>query len=231
MYHISLCFSWVALFGLGVRGWNKADPILKLTGSPKPEPEGSPPRAPAWQRPRPTKVQFVTSFWGGGKGREGKKPNTTGRVIWCSFDPLSPLRWKGFQFLPDKEDHFSTEPLWASKLSRNFNQRQITVYCVMYFASAATIQQGQRGKNKALHYTDKVRRGRQGESLLDGDFFLSLSLSVFDFFFFSNHENLKLDYVKNIAAGDVKRSDVVVRYLSGRRLISIPQCCLKQHSI
>lgn len=129
MYHISLCFSCVALFGPRVRGWNKADPILKLTGSPKPEPEGSPP-SPGLTEAASDKGAVCYKLLRGGK----KKRNTRGRVIWCSFDPLSPLRWKGFQFLPDEEDHFSTEPLRASKLSRNFNQRQITVYCVMYCA-------------------------------------------------------------------------------------------------
>lgn len=69
----------------------------------------------------------------------------------------------------------------------------------MYFASAATIQRGQRGKNKALHYTDKERRGGQGEVLL---------AAVLFFFFLlkkkKNHENSELDYVKPIAVGDVK---------------------------
>lgn len=72
----------------------------------------------------------------------------------------------------------------------------------MYFASAATIQRGQKGKNKALHYTDKVRHGRQGEALLGGVFSVSLPLSLF--FFFPNHENSKLGYVKAIATGHVK---------------------------
>lgn len=69
MYRISLCFSSVALFGPEVRGWNKADPILKLTGSPKPEPEGSPPQP--WPdrgrvRQRCSLLQ-ASEEWGGGE--------------------------------------------------------------------------------------------------------------------------------------------------------------------
>lgn len=67
MYHISLCFSCVALFEPGVMGWNKADPHFEADRVSKVWTRGqhlpSPPcPAPAWQRPRPTKVQFVTSF-------------------------------------------------------------------------------------------------------------------------------------------------------------------------
>lgn len=92
MYHISFCFSCVALFGPRVRGWNKADPILKLTGSPKSEPEGSPP-APSWQRPSPTKVQFVTSFWGGKK----KEPQQGG-LFGAPLTPWALWDEKAFNF-------------------------------------------------------------------------------------------------------------------------------------
>lgn len=62
--YLSVFPAWLFL-SLGSWGEIKQTPILKLTGSPKSEPEGStspPCPAPAWQRPRPTKVQFVTSF-------------------------------------------------------------------------------------------------------------------------------------------------------------------------
>lgn len=49
----------------------------------------------------------------------------------------------------------------------------------MYFASAATIHRGQRGKNKALHYTDRERRGGQGEALLAAGVFFFLFVFLF----------------------------------------------------
>lgn len=125
--YLSVFPAWLFL-SLGSWGEIKQTPILKLTGSPKSEPEGSnSPPLPAQPQPDRGRVRQRCSLLQASRGE--KKRNTTGRVIWCSFDPLSPLRWKGFQFLPDKEDHFSTEPLKASKLSRIFNRRQITVYC------------------------------------------------------------------------------------------------------
>lgn len=128
--YISVFPVWLFL-GLGSGGEIKQTPILKLTGSPKSEPEGStsPPSQPSPSLTEAASDKGAVCYkllWGG--------RNTTGRVIWCSFDPLRPLRWKGFQFLPDKEDHFSTEPLRASKLSRIFNRRQITVYCGVCYA-------------------------------------------------------------------------------------------------
>lgn len=98
--YISLFFLRGSFWALRSGGEIKQTPFWSWQGLQSLNPRAVPP-APAWQRPRPTKVQFVTGF-------RGKKRNTTGRVIWCSFDPLSPLRWKGFQFLPDEEDHFST---------------------------------------------------------------------------------------------------------------------------
>lgn len=129
---IYLCFSCVALFGPRVRGWNKADPHFEADRVSKVWTWGQHlPSLPAQPQPDRGRVRqrcsLLQASVGGGR-------NTTGRVIWCFFDPLRPLRWKGFQFLPDKEDHFSTEPLRASKLSRIFNRRQITVYCGVCYA-------------------------------------------------------------------------------------------------
>ena len=140
MYHISLCFSCVALFGPKVRGWNKADPILKLTGSPKPEPEGSSPQP----RPDRGRVRQRCSLL---QASEEKKRNTTGRVILCSFDPLSPLRWKGFQFLPDREDHFSTEHQYGLQSSAEILIRDKLLYIVWYTVLHCYGLRGQGGKN------------------------------------------------------------------------------------
>lgn len=110
-FHQGLDVSYISVFpvwlflGLRSGGEIKQTPFWSWQGLQSLNPRAVPSPAPAWQRPRPTKVQFVTSFWGGKK----KERNTTGRVIWCYFDLLSPLRWKGFQFLPDEEDHFNTE--------------------------------------------------------------------------------------------------------------------------
>lgn len=94
MYHISLCFSCVALFGPRVRGWNKADPHFEADRVSKAWTWGQPSEL----RPDRGRVQQRCSLLRVSKGE--KKRDTTARVIWCSFDPLSPLRWKGFQFLP-----------------------------------------------------------------------------------------------------------------------------------
>lgn len=142
MYHISLCFSCVALFGPKVRGWNKADPILKLTGSPKPEPEGSPP-SPGLTEAASDKGAVCYKLL------RRKKRNTTGRVIWCSFDPLSPLRWKGFQFLPDEEDHFSTEHQYGLQSSAKILIRDKLLYIVWCTVLHRRSLRGQKGKNSA----------------------------------------------------------------------------------
>lgn len=128
MYHISLCFSCVALFGPGVRGWNKADPVLKLTGSPKPEPEGSPPQP----RPDRGRVRQRCSLLRASEG-EKKKHNREGYLVllW----PLKPSEMKRLSIFTRRGRPLQHRtPVWASKLSRNFNQRQITVYCVVYSA-------------------------------------------------------------------------------------------------
>lgn len=136
--YLSVFPAWL-FFGPGVRGWNKADPVLKLTGSPKPEPEGSPP-SPGLTEAASDKGAVCYELL------RGKKRNTTGRVIWCSFDPLSPLRWKGFQFLPDKEDHFSTEQQHGLQSSAEILIRDKLLYIVRYTLLHRRGLKGQRGR-------------------------------------------------------------------------------------
>lgn len=61
-----------------------------------------------------------------------KKHNREGYLVFLW--PPKPSEMKRLSIFT-KEDHFSRgTPVQASKLSRNFNQRQITVYCVLYSA-------------------------------------------------------------------------------------------------
>lgn len=151
MYHISLCFSCVALFEPGVRGEIKQTPILKLTGSLKSEPEGStsPPFQPSPSLTEAASDKGAVCYKLLGEGGVGGG-NTTGRVIWCSFDPLSPPRWKGFQFYQTRKTTSAQNPLRASKLSRIFNRRQITVYCGMCALCSIAVAYEGKGAKIAL---------------------------------------------------------------------------------
>lgn len=111
------------------------------------EPEGSPPS------PNLTEAAFD-------KGAVcykllRKKRNTTGRVIWCYFDPLSSLRWKGFQFLPDEEDHFSTEHQYGLQSSAEILIRDKLLYivCVCILCSNDTVWTA-KGAKIVQCYTD-----------------------------------------------------------------------------
>ena len=138
MYHISLCFSCVALFGPKVKGWNKADPILKLTGSPKPDPEGSPP-SPGLTEAASDKGAVCYKL-----RRKKKKHNREGYLVFLW--PLKPSEMKGFQFLPDEEDHFSTEHQNRLQSSAEILIRDKLLYIVCQLCSIATVWGGKGAK-------------------------------------------------------------------------------------
>lgn len=130
--YLSVFPAWLFL-GLRSEGEIKQTPFWSWQGlqslnpravtAPLPPP---PLGAPAWQGPRPTKVQFVTSFWGGKK----EKHNREGYLVFLW--PLKPSEMKRLSIFTRRGRPLQCRtPVWASKLSRNFNQRQITVYCVV----------------------------------------------------------------------------------------------------
>lgn len=139
MYHISLFFLRGSFWAWG-QGWNKADPHFQADRVSKVWTGGQHlPSLPAQPQPDRGRVrqrcgllQASGRWWGGER-------NTTRRVIWCSFDPLNPPRWKGFQFYQTRKTTSAQNPLRASKLSRIFNRRQITVYCGMCTLCSITV--------------------------------------------------------------------------------------------
>lgn len=107
-----------------VRGWNKADPIFKLTGSQKPEPEGSP------TSPGLTEAAFdkgAVCYKLLRKREKKKKHNREGYLVFLW--PFKPSEMKRLSIFHQGRPLQRRIPVWTSKLSRNFNQRQITVCC------------------------------------------------------------------------------------------------------
>lgn len=93
---------------------------------------------------------------------------------------------------------------WASKLSRNFNQRQITVYCEVQCAPFLR-REGARGQKIARQYTDKKRRRILQARVV-----------------FLNHENPLQDYVKAVGSGGKKKQNgrACICHLKSRKLRS-----------
>lgn len=147
--YLSVFPAWL-FFGPGVRGWNKADPVLKLTGSPKPEPEGSPP-SPGLTEAASDKGAVCYELLRGKK----KEHNREGYLVFLW--PLKPSEMKRLSiFTRQGRPLQHRTAAWASKLSRNFNQRQITVYCEVYSAPP-TWSEGAKGQKIAQQNTYEKR--------------------------------------------------------------------------
>lgn len=99
--YISVFPEWLFL-GLRSRGWNKADPVFKAKGSPKPEPEGSPP-SPGLTGAISDKGAVCYEVV---REEKKKKHNREGYLVFLW--PFKPFEMKTLSIFT-KEDQFSRE--------------------------------------------------------------------------------------------------------------------------